>query len=338
MVDCADANVALDYLIRARAATNQTLGSIIITHSDRDHCRGVAEVLMTLSAEDGPPIDVFYANDRHPADQTLTWLELVDVVQSLCDAQRVRTHSADERVVCQGEGWSIEIVHPRHDERVAGHAWGKTVTNPLSAVVRVTYGQGRVVIGGDAPAPAIETRVGTDVAIRALRTPHHGANQPDLDQMYRKLVPASALISVGTRNGHHPREEHIAAARVHGKSDIVCTQITPQCCSKGELPDSIRDEFLALYTDKAGHDPLRARSRHNPQRAPRRKEVPCGGTISLTMDVEGGCAIEPALKDHARRMQARLGSQPLCVRDFATATHAPPSSAPPAKRAPISQC
>ncbi len=143
--------------------------------------------------------------------------------------------------IASGPDWEVEFVLPW-----VGDAAGALVKgddpNACSAVLRVTRGGGRVLIGGDAPLGSWERL--PDPVASVIRTPHHGGEirhgghqWSAFEDLYKAVECQTVVVSVGTHNGHHhPLPEHVTAARRNGACRVLCTQLTrrchpdPRCC------------------------------------------------------------------------------------------------------------
>ena len=94
------------------------------------------------------------------------------------------------------------MLHP------SGLDTGRTADDPndLSVVLRLTYGNLRILFTGDL-TPSVQRRLvedGDDLTCDILKVPHHGA--PDgVDSAFAEALGAKvAVISVGTRFSSHP--------------------------------------------------------------------------------------------------------------------------------------
>ena len=317
LIDCADSTVAVAHLQRIRQATRRTLGTVIVSHSDLDHCGGVIAVLEDTLRHRALPVTVYADIDRHK-NIPKAWRDLIAFLQrNYPDKLRVRTVSETPAVVCEDSSalpvWSVKIVHPDHVQRLSLASQLRLAPNPLSYVVEVTLGPTSVLVAGDAHAKALIHASTGPVSV--LRAPHHGARLSGLSDMYSALEPSVAVVSVGTNNRHeHPHVDHIMAARAAGCA-IACTQLTARCCLS---PVDVRANFLPRYRR---YDVLQTRhARRN------NREVPCAGSVFVTLRADG-YEVEPDPLTHKIWVESMLGDRALCV--MPQASQGPPKSPPP---------
>ena len=317
MIDCADSTVAVAHLQKIRLATQRTLGTVIVSHSDLDHCGGIVAVLEDTLRHRTLPVIVYADIDRHK-NIPRAWRDLIAFLERNYPSKlQVRTVSETPALICEDRSalpaWSVKILHPDHVQRLMLASTQRLAPNPLSYVVEVALGSSSVLVAGDAHAKALIKTGARKISV--LRTPHHGANLPGLSDMYSALEPSAAVVSVGTNNRHeHPHAGHIMAARAAGCA-IACTQLTARCCPS---PADVRAEFLPRYRQ---YDVLQTRhARHN------NREVPCAGTVFVTLRADG-YEIEPDLLSHKEWVERMLGDRALCV--MPRQSTGPPQSPPP---------
>ena len=112
--------------------------------------------------------------------------------------------------------------------------------NASSAILELRHRGDRIVFAADSEyqqwRDIFRLRGNRVLNCHAITLPHHGGlmhgTTADLEWFTSSAVQAEVVVvSVGTRNGHeHPRPEPIRALAAIG-AQIVCTQITEQCCA-----------------------------------------------------------------------------------------------------------
>jgi competence protein ComEC len=170
------------------------LAAIVLTHPQRDHVGGAADVLRRLDV--GAVIDPrlpFRSGDEQAA---------------LAEARRRRVPIVLARA---GRAFSvgrlrIQILWP--------DAPGSPGADPNdhATVVLASYGATDVLLTADA-----ESNVTRNLPLRPieiLKVAHHGSEDPGLPDELRALRPRIAVISVGHGNDYgHPRPQTLAALR-----------------------------------------------------------------------------------------------------------------------------
>lgn len=108
---------------------------------------------------------------------------------------------------------------------------------------------------------------------------------------------------MGTNNGwSHPLEDHVGAAHRAGSCRVLCTQLTPRCHDRPE-------ERLAQGLARTGEVTYAYRHLKRPADA---LEVPCAGSIALTLDGAGGYSVAPARYGWHDAFVTKM-DQPMCL-------------------------
>jgi len=109
---------------------------------------------------------------------------------------------------------------------------------------------------------------------------------------------------MGTNNRwNHPYEEHVDAASRAGNCRVLCTQLTPQCHERPEerLRQGLANTGEVVYA-----------YRHHVKRSGELLEVPCAGSIAVTLDGSGGWSVTPARYAWHDQFVATLET-PMCL-------------------------
>jgi beta-lactamase superfamily II metal-dependent hydrolase len=320
LFDCADAYAAQRFVANHGI---RDLRSVVASHLDADHVRGLLPFLRTHFA------------DNRKVDRLVLFADRVPVAGRNCALRElVATALAWERepphegfvlkgnhrdgegplLLAEGTDWRVELVLPWAGAVSQAIVAGGDDPNACSAVLRVSRGGTAILIGGDAPLASWE-RLEPDLRpARVIRVPHHGGEIREggsawtrFNDLYDAVGADLSVVSVGTRNPYgHPFEGHAAAAHRGHQCRLLCTQLTPRC---HDTPASLRGEAL-LY---AGGVEWPYRHRVEPGHPSRRppEEVPCAGTVVAWLDGAGQVDVEPARgADHDRLL--RRVDHPLC--------------------------
>lgn len=309
LFDCNDAHVA-DRFVVDHGITH--LSAAVVSHLDVDHIRGVIPFLEGFLARSGKIDALYIGMDRNPADRLKeACTALLEQAYAWERDKKLTlfspTREAKPKVVCSGAGWSVDVVLPYYGSVLPAIVKGEQ-PNRCSAVLRVTCGGLDVLIGGDAPLSSWSRLDDGLVKARVIRTPHHGGeirdDGRDFGDLYERVEAEVSVFSVGTNNGwKHPNDDHVAAAHRGGACRVICTQLTPRCHDRPEerLPQGLARTGEVEYA-----------YRHRRKRSDEAIEVPCAGSIALTLDGAGGYSVAPASPGWHDSFVAKL-DQPMCL-------------------------
>lgn len=283
LFDCNDAHVA-DCFVLDHGITH--LAAAVVSHLDVDHIRGILPFLQGF-LERGGKVDALYIGHDGRGHLTDVCAELLahafkweeDHTMTLCGPSR----ELAPKVVCSAASWSVDVVLPYYGQQLKAIVDGEQ-PNECSAVLRVTYGGVVVLIGGDAPLSSWSRLDDGLVKARVIRTPHHGGEiregGGEFFDLYERVKADVSVFSVGTNNRwKHPDEDHVDAAGRAGKCRVLCTQLTPRCHERPEerLGDGLASTGEVAYA-----------YRHRRVKPPGESlEVPCAGSIAVTLDGAG---------------------------------------------------
>ena len=164
---------------------------IILTHAHDDHVTGLIDVLKRYRVK-----KIIYTGAIHNAPNYLSWLKTVR------DKKTPLVIIDKEQVINLGAGAKIDILYP--DESFLGKIIDDL--NQSSVVFRLTYGQIRFFLTGDAGEP-VEKKLleqGADLSADVLKVGHHGSKYSSGEEFLEKVRPKIAVIEVGKNNdfGH----------------------------------------------------------------------------------------------------------------------------------------
>ncbi|AUX42282.1 uncharacterized protein SOCE26_037120 [Sorangium cellulosum] len=293
LFDCRDAYVATRFVKDHRIGH---LSAVVTSHLDSDHIAGMLPFLRAFVG-DGGRVDALHAHiDKNPNRDTRRGAYLFM-------AQAVRWH--DERRIPlapsfrdlaprrlhDGGSWAVDLVLPEYAALIDMRLEGGEAPNRTSTVLRVSMDDHAILVGGDATLDAWERLEPDLLPANVFRIPHHGGNIDEglgswkVADLYRRIHPSVAVISVGTNNGfEHPRREMLPFAPAEGGDcRVLCTQLTPRC---HDDPLLARDR--ALGNPAQVTYPYRHRvARGDGRRSRPRDEVPCAGSIVAWLSPEG---------------------------------------------------
>ena len=164
---------------------------IFLTHSDKDHYSGIAELL----ADDSVVVNnVVFPDIDHPDE---AYRELEQQAKSK-GCQLYYMHKGDRIEV---DGVRFVCLNPKR-RRYADKNQG-------SMVLTVSKGEFDLLLTGDMDA-SVETEIENDITaqIEVLKVPHHGSKSASSEHFLEQVKPAVACISVGEKNRYgHPADE-----------------------------------------------------------------------------------------------------------------------------------
>ena len=177
-----------------RAMGVRALTAIVLTHPQRDHIGGAADVLdgLRVGEVEDPGIEAPSAD--HDAAMAAARRRHVPV-EIVHEGDAFRIGKLRLRIL-----WPDEPGLPSEDP------------NQHAVVALASYGATDVLLTADAESDV--TRRLRIPPVEVLKVAHHGSEDPGLPDLLRTLRPRLAVISVGKGNDYgHPRPETIAALR-----------------------------------------------------------------------------------------------------------------------------
>ena len=164
------------------------LDSVVLTHPDPDHARGLLAVLTLI------PVGEVLLPAMAPRNEILA--------QFLEAARRrrlpVRRLAAGDRF--RAAGLDFEVLHP------GAHAYLRAPENNGSLVLRTALEGRTLLLAGDIEAPAERDLLESPARLRAdiLKVPHHGSSTSTTPEFLRAVSPRVGLVAAGRRNrfGH----------------------------------------------------------------------------------------------------------------------------------------
>jgi competence protein ComEC len=177
--------------------------SVVLTHPDFDHMRGLYFILRTYGVER------FLYNGRWPEDWDGRVLGRILEERDI-PARAIRPGEA----VDLGRGLHLEVLH-------AADRTGMWDPNNSSLILRVAHGQRTLaLLPGDAERGLLRgmARSGLDLEAELLVLPHHGSRSSQCPAFYREVDPDLALASCGFLN--HFRFPHEEVEKALEKQDV----------------------------------------------------------------------------------------------------------------------
>ena len=191
LVDGGPDKTVIKRLAENLAWWDKRLDLVVLTHPHDDHVTGLIDVLKRYQVR-----KILYTGVNHNTPNYLTWLKTVrDKKASLLIIDKTQA-------INLGAGAKLEIIYP--DESFLN----KTVDdlNQSSIVMRLTYGQSKFLLTGDAGEPVEKKLIaaGADLSAEVLKVGHHGSQYSMGEEFLEQVRPKIAVIEVGKDNdfGH----------------------------------------------------------------------------------------------------------------------------------------
>ena len=188
----------------------QRIDLLVLSHADHDHVNGV------LSLLDRFPARMVAANAGFAENETGAWL----VREFRRRGVRFVEAGAGDRLRL-GE-IEIDVLWPPKDNG----GWQLGAMNDRSLVARVRSGGRSVLLTGDIEQAGMGGLMATegDLAAEVLYVPHHGKDEPVLDDFVRAVAPRYAVISDRNDKGREERRwrppEEIDAYATYCHGDV----------------------------------------------------------------------------------------------------------------------
>jgi len=171
------------------------LEAVVLTHADRDHCGGLADLAGWLEVRE-------------------VWLPIglgrTSCTETLRDLAHVRWLEAGDRL--SAGVFRIDVLHPGRDRQGPDNA--------VSLVLGVEAAGRRVLLTGDLEASGerrLARRIAPGERFDLLKVAHHGSSTSTTPELLAATRPRLALISAGARNPYgHPSPRTLDRLRRRG--------------------------------------------------------------------------------------------------------------------------
>lgn len=285
---------------------------LIVSHNHKDHCGGIVDVLASYEE----CIDeVWFLDDGALKRSNFGKRVQQQLADGTLRCEQLRRLECDGGVKTVYDAPTGEVSLWLAAPTTGGNfsAVMKNRPNETSAVLLLLHYNNRVLFTSDANVNSLR-----DVKLRipklrcdVLTVPHHGGSiaecdAEDLSDFFRSVLPTRfAVVSVGSSNDYgHPKEAVVLAARSAGV-EILCTQITPNCCCDLE---SIRPGVTV--SNEVGLSSLQA----DISVSGKSKNVACAGTVVAELSPSGVAIRRHAVHAAGVNKLVALSHRPLCRR------------------------
>jgi competence protein ComEC len=189
--------VVIPFLRRAGAAA---VTLVVASHGDADHLGGIPAIIEAFHPQ-------LVLEPGEPLGRPL-YLEFLATVEA--SGAGYRAARAGDRIAL--DGVTVDVLSP--DSALVAFPLD---VNDHGVVVRVTYGDVRLLFQGDAGLAVEAHLAGHAGPVELLKVGHHGSRTATSDEWLTELQPRAAVISVGRHNHYgHPAPEVVARLAQHG--------------------------------------------------------------------------------------------------------------------------
>lgn len=183
----------------------RALSVLVLTHPQRDHIGGAADVLRRIA------VDLVLEPD------------ILDAPSSDLSAAHATARSRGTRLVRTRAGDSLRLGRLQLDVLWPdGPGTPGEDPNQRAIVILARFGSTSILLTADAESDV--TRRLRLPRVDVLKVAHHGSADPGLPELLRRLRPRVAVISVGAHNDYgHPTAETLGALAAAGAIDVART-------------------------------------------------------------------------------------------------------------------
>jgi competence protein ComEC len=195
LIDGGPGSQILNKLGRAMPFFDREIDVVILTHPDSDHLNGLIDVLKKYKV--GGVVDPCLAEPQANYQEFLKLIE-EKKINHLCAQAGQRIKLSDDAV--------LDILFPF--ESLEGVSLQNT--NDSSIVEKLTCGQNKILLTGDAEKKTEDQLINkqVDLSAQILQVGHHGSKTSTSAEFIQAVDPKIAVIQVGKNNRYgHPHQE-----------------------------------------------------------------------------------------------------------------------------------
>ena len=186
VIDCGEAENAPEILDTLQKQNISTLQYLVITHFDKDHVGGAAEVLRNIPVEQ--VLEPDYSPENPQAEAYRTYREAL--AETGVPVTKVR-----DTLECTLGSASITVTGS------GGQTYSKNVDNNSSLLVAVTHRGNRFLFAGDIEKQRITELLDTGIPqYDFLKVPHHGVYNSALPDFLEAVGMEYAVITCSNKN------------------------------------------------------------------------------------------------------------------------------------------
>ena len=199
VIDCGEAENSGEILQTLKGLGVTKIDCLVITHFDKDHVGGAADILNALAVSQ--VLEPDYTPDNPQSESYLTYR------QALTDTKVPCLQVTDSKTFSLGTA-SVTVTG------TGGKTYDKNVDNNNSLLVSVTHGGNRLLFAGDIEKQRIRDLLDTSTAqYDFLKVPHHGVYNNALPDFFQAVGMEYAVITCSEKNPADPETLSALAER-----------------------------------------------------------------------------------------------------------------------------
>lgn len=206
VIDCGEAENSGEILQTLRGLGVTRIDCLVITHFDKDHVGGAADILKALAVSQ--VLEPDYTPENPQSESYLAYR------QALTDTKVPCLQVTDSKTFSLGTA-SVTVTG------TSGKTYEKNVDNNNSLLVSVTHSGNRLLFAGDIEKQRIRDLLDTGIAqYDFLKVPHHGVYNNALPDFFQAVGMQYAVITCSEKNPADPKTLS-ALAEQNGKTYLT---------------------------------------------------------------------------------------------------------------------
>jgi competence protein ComEC len=206
LIDAGPDSTILEKLAKEMPFWDRSLDIILLTHPERDHLRGLIEVLKRYQVD-----YIFWTGVVRDTFEWREWQKLIKFQKE--KGAKVFIAQAGQKIMAGKI--ILNILYPL--ENLESQILKDS--NDSSIVAKLIYGQNSFLFTGDiyksGERKLIESRA--DINSDLLKVAHHGSKTSSAEEFIEKVLPEIAIIQVGKGNRYgHPHQEVLETLTKYG--------------------------------------------------------------------------------------------------------------------------
>jgi len=183
LIDGGPDSKILEKLAKEMPFWDRQIDLMILTHPERDHLIGLIEVLKSYEIE-----NVFWTGVKKDIPEYTEWKKIIQ-------KEKAKIHIAKSGQKIKNSQLMLEILFPSESLE------GKNLknTNDTSIIIHLSFNKNKFLFTGDATKSIEKKLTEKGIYLRSdiLKIGHHGSKTSTSEEFIEKVLPKTAIISVG---------------------------------------------------------------------------------------------------------------------------------------------
>ncbi len=200
LIDCGESDDGTEIIKHLQEMGTDEIDCLIITHFDRDHIGGAADVIDAFSVK--RLLEPDYEPESPDSEEYLAYRDAIS-------RNQIQAESLNDDLQLNIGGMRMQIY-------TANAVYDKNIDNNNSLVVDLTHEGNRFLFTGDIEKQRIQDMLeqGQINSCDFLKVPHHGRYNSALDDLFEAASPTYAAITCSVKNP--PEQETLDALEAVG--------------------------------------------------------------------------------------------------------------------------